>query len=134
MNLNSGSVIVELPFLPVSVNRAFRTGNRKFFRSDSYEIFKRNVVAELYSQGWFTPVPWRSIGVAIWLIPKSRHLFDVDNRAKTLLDAFNKQVWEDDREIVELQIVRCFPEENEKTIVKIYKVEADYSPNPFKRS
>ena len=90
------SVTIWFNGLPVSVNRAWRMGGRKWFRSKQYTEYLAAVAERLARIG--SPVcPWNAIQVTIWFFPPDRRAYDADNRTKTLFDALTKAgFWPDD--------------------------------------
>jgi Holliday junction resolvase RusA-like endonuclease len=51
---------------------------------------------------------------------------DVDNRTKTVLDALNKIVWDDDRQIDELHALIVHRATNPRTEIEIYRKRPEW--------
>ena len=112
--------------LPVSVNRAFRAGKGKYFRSKEYDLYIERTRFEMMRFGW-PRAPWPRVHVTVWLFPPNRQKYDADNRTKTLLDALTHSgFWEDDSVVKRLDVLRGeVPDPGGATIVAAECADAD---------
>lgn len=119
------SIELFLPF-PPSVNRIYRVN----YRSKSFHISKegkkfKDSIDEIIRDDAGTFEPYYSsyenitlplitpIKLEIELIPKDRRLWDIDNRAKFLIDCLEGYFFKNDNQIIEL-IIRKLPFNKEK--------------------
>lgn len=103
---NPASCTVRLPF-PPSVNSAWRVFGNRLIISKSGRDYRETIaalVAEMEQQPFTGPLT-----VELWLVPKTRRKYDVDNFTKTLFDSLTKaNFWEDDEQVYEL-IIHKYP-------------------------
>jgi len=126
----SAVVIIEIPELPCSVNKAFSTFRGHRITTRDYKAWARlveqyipdnipdlsrsclSVEIDLIAPNWFTKVG-------------SIRKVDVDNYAKTCLDAIFYHLPIDDSHIFTLKISKVVSDsQNRRTVVRIYDLSA----------
>lgn len=102
------SVVVNLVIRgePHAWKRAARRGGRTFDDPENIKA-KENLVEkfEWAYPKWKQPISRRRLGVQIFA-QTHQNANDIDNFAKLPLDAFNKKIWYDDRQICELYVFK----------------------------
>lgn len=116
---NCDQIILRLPFLPTSTNRAWRTFRGKWVLSQEYAKFKKRVAAEVLR---LPPdqqrITWPFCRVTVYLFPATTRKIDVDNRNKTLFDALTFcRFWPDDDCVTATHNIRCRPVKGGATVV-----------------
>jgi Holliday junction resolvase RusA-like endonuclease len=96
---------IVVPGNPVSVNRAYRTGQGNFYMDGKTSAWKDLV-------GWQAKAQWRGpaaagrVKVRLDLFFKGNQRRDLDNCAKPILDALEGITFENDSQVDELHLVR----------------------------
>lgn len=94
-----------LPF-PPSVNSLWRTGRGRMYRSKRYEAW-REKAADAVSAVWRAEPMDGAVSVTIRVYGDSRRSWDLDNRAKAVLDALQDfGVIVDDEQVHHLELHR----------------------------
>lgn len=96
---------IIVPGNPVSVNRAYRTGNGNFYMDSKASAWKDLVGWQARAQ-WKGPAASGRVKVRLDLFFKTKQRRDLDNCAKPILDALEGIVFENDDQIDELHMVR----------------------------
>lgn len=94
-----------LKTLPVSINRAYKSGNGRFYKSQEAKEAQEAMAWEARSQYCGKPLIGPvSIKIAFYW-PQIRR--DIDSGLKSTLDALTGIIYEDDRQVADLQITRA---------------------------
>lgn len=113
--------------IPVSTNRIWRNNSRVTYLSSEYKQFLRYVAVIVGGD----PLPWEWVAVDILFRPPDKRRRDVDNLAKSLLDAFTHAgLWKDDSCVVSLRITRGTPTKGGRTYVAITPRQSGFDPSP----
>ena len=101
-------MILELPY-PPSVNTYWRANGKRRFISKEGVVFKNAVMAYCIDQhikSWND----KRLNVFVYIHPRSKRRFDLDNCLKAILDALMAaHVYDDDSQIDMLSITRAEP-------------------------
>lgn len=114
-------MILELPY-PPSVNTYWRANGKRRFISKEGVLFKTEVQAICFREkvGSFGDA---RLSVNVYIHPRSRRIFDLDNCLKAILDALMAAgVYDDDSQIDILSIARSDPVINGKAVVSINEI------------
>ena len=114
-------MILELPY-PPSVNTYWRANGKRRFISKEVVLFKTAVQAICFRDkvGSFGDA---RLSVNVYIHPRSRRIFDLDNCLKAILDAMMAAgVYDDDSQIDQLSINRVEPCIGGKTMVVISEI------------
>lgn len=111
--------VVKLPWAP-SVNALWRNRAKHVYISKRYKEFLAASKCAVLAQK-VTPIDGaEELYVSIKLYPPSRRSYDVDNRAKAILDALtNVGFWPDDKIVKKLTIEKKKPVSKGVVIVEI---------------
>jgi crossover junction endodeoxyribonuclease RusA len=110
-------MFLVLPY-PDSVNNHWRRSGDRIHISPSGVEYRMRV-RTLASQ-WKLPCLEGRLSVSIWLAPPDNRKRDIDNIAKSVLDALTyARVWKDDSQIDRLLLSRLLPMRNGKLLVEI---------------
>jgi crossover junction endodeoxyribonuclease RusA len=115
---------VELPY-PPSINHYWRrVGNRTLISREG-RVFRRKVLSILRTLNPLCSV--NTLAVSIEVYPPDRRRRDLDNLLKSLLDAMQHGgLYQDDSQIVQLQIEKKEVVPNGKTVVQIREVACSH--------
>lgn len=114
----------EFPFGAVSTNRIWRNWRGRTIPAPAYTEFKKRVAAVMFGEA---PCEWEWVGVRVWLAPRRRGKFDVDNHVKSLFDALTAcGFWPDDQCVSELTVRRIQPRKEGLVYMEVYPVEGQY--------
>ena len=110
---------LELPY-PPSVNHYYRRVGHRTLISREGRSFRRRVCAVVAADG-VEPLKGR-LRIEIEVYPPDRRRRDIDNVQKALLDALEHGgAYQDDSQIVKLEIEKCEPVRGGRTLVRIRK-------------
>ena len=111
-------MILELPY-PPSVNTYWRANGKRRFISKEGMLFKTAVNAICIRDG-IRSFGSARLSVNIYIHPRSRRIFDLDNCLKAILDALMAaNVYDDDSQIDMLSIARSTPKPGGSAVVSI---------------
>jgi len=115
-------MILELPY-PPSVNTYWRANGKRRFISKEGMLFKAAVNGICIRDG-IRSFGSARLSVNIYIHPRSRRIFDLDNCLKAILDALMAAgVYDDDSQIDFLSIKRAEPRIGGAAMVVITKYE-----------
>lgn len=112
---------------PVSVNKMYGLsklpkggGERHKFLSAEAKEFEDKIIKEI---GFITNIIDHPVKIELEIHRKTKRQFDIDNCAKPILDAITKSgFWTDDNLVYELNMKKFINEDEDKIIIKIYKI------------
>lgn len=111
-------MVIELPY-PPSVNTYWRANGKRRFISKEGMLFKSTVQA-ICLRDKATSFGAKRLSVNIYIHPRSRRIFDLDNCLKAILDALMAAgVYDDDSQIDMLSIARSTPKPGGAAVVSI---------------
>jgi len=118
-------LVIDLPFLPVSVNACYRASGKRVYKSKRLREFDKKMEAVLNGLDKIDgPV---SLDVEFEL--KSKRKRDIDNLLKSLIDGLENRVIGDDSNIIKLSAIKYFGKVNRtKIIIKKYPDQLDLVP------
>lgn len=104
-------ITLSMPY-PPSTNRLWRSartnGKTKVLNSDEAKRFYSHAAVAIAEQGARGRKLAGPIEMTVTLYPRNRAKFDIDNRLKSLLDAFTKSaVWIDDSQVQRITVERA---------------------------
>lgn len=115
---------ITLPFLPISVNRLYRTTEQRGKRALTEEAWaERGTIGMIAALSGFCPEDKTEYGVRVTFTLPSRRGADIDNYFKQLLDSVFGQ--EGDKGIVELRAKKRIEKGVRQTDMTIWTVEHD---------
>lgn len=92
--------------LPPSTNHIWVASGKRRYLSKEYVAFK-GLVAHIVHRERVPKFGAQRMAVAVELCPPNKRMFDIDNRAKALLDALTEcGVWADDSQVDQLHLKR----------------------------
>ncbi len=111
-------MVIELPY-PPSVNTYWRANGKRRFISKEGVLFK-TAVKEICRRENVRNFGSARLCVNIYIHPRSRRNFDLDNCLKAILDALMEaNVYDDDSQIDMLSIARSDPKKGGAAVVSI---------------
>lgn len=111
-------MLITLPY-PPSVNTYWRANGKRRFISKEGQLFKTAVQA-ICIRDKATSFGSKRLAVNIYIHPRSRRIFDLDNCLKAILDALMAaNVYDDDSQIDMLSITRSNPIKGGASVVSI---------------
>lgn len=114
-------MIVTLPY-PPSVNTYWRANGKRRFISKEGILFKTAVQA-ICLRDKVTSFGNKRLDVHIYIHPRSKRQFDLDNCLKAILDALMAaNVYDDDSQIDMLSIARSNPIKGGAAVVSIHEI------------
>ena len=115
-------MILELPY-PPSVNTYWRANGKRRFISKEGVLFKTAVQA-ICMQDKIKSFGDSRLSVNIYIHPRSKRKFDLDNCLKAILDALmNANVYDDDSQIDMLSITRSTERKGGAAVVSINEIK-----------
>lgn len=109
---------LTLRTLPISTNRAYKSGNGRFYKSQEAKDSQEAMAWEARSQYRGKPLSGALIcRLSFFWRDKRRH--DLDNPCKALLDAFTGILWDDDSQIVSLALLKEYDKHNPRVEVLV---------------
>lgn len=115
-------MILELPY-PPSVNTYWRANGKRRFISKEGVLFKTAVQA-ICTRDNVGSFGNARLSVSIYIHPRSRRIFDLDNCLKAILDALmSANVYDDDSQIDMLSITRSDAKKGGAAVVSIYEIK-----------
>ena len=106
---------------PVSVNALYRSVKGRVQVSEKARAWKAQAMARLDSSRRFG-VDWPlagRLGVLIEAYSPNRRARDLDNLIKAVLDAGNRSLWLDDKQIDDIRIVRMEPDPYRRGFIRL---------------
>lgn len=121
---------------PTSTNTNWRAGNGAIYLSKKYRNFLKQsaieIKATVWSHQWKPFSPRDRLAVRIVLFPPDYRVFDVDNRAKAILDTFTRSgIWKDDSCVDLLILQRGYPTPSGRAIVEIFQTNQMEDPEKY---
>lgn len=111
--------VIKLPWAP-SVNAIWRNRAKHVYISKRYKEFLEASKCAYWSQKVAPIDGSEELYVSISLYPPSRRSYDVDNRAKAILDALtNVGFWPDDKIVKKLTIEKKKPISKGAVVVEV---------------
>lgn len=121
-------MIISIPGLPISVNKAFSTDFRtkRRFKSKEYSAYEKGFKCDITEKEPIDPLDKLHVTIELhtnWLTKAgSIRKVDVANYEKTLIDVLSKRLGFEDSQIFVLTLVKVQSVEIERTIVVIGKI------------
>lgn len=112
----------EFPFLPPSVNACYRSYNRRVIKSVKLKSFQQQIIQFFDDLDETIPLLEGKLKVTIQYHLPNRRNVDIDNFCKSMLDSVEGILYENDREIYELNLTKFLNTGSAKTIFKIEKI------------
>lgn len=99
------SIIITLPFLPISKSNGYRTGKGRMFKTTAIKD-QEALIIEAANKALPTDyvVTTKPIKITAVFYYADKRRRDLDNHMKLLLDCFNKLIFKDDSQILEIHI------------------------------
>jgi crossover junction endodeoxyribonuclease RusA len=119
-------ILLNLPYAP-SVNTYWRRGRFSTYLSPVGREFKK-AVAEYIVESNTPKLGDARVRITMVIRPRSKRKFDIDNLAKSVLDAISQEgagVIDDDEQVDELHIIRGDPIKGGKIVVTIEVLDGD---------
>ncbi len=111
-------MVIELPY-PPSVNTYWRANGKRRFISKEGMLFKAAVQA-ICIRDRVQSFGKSRLSVNVYIHPRSKRIFDLDNCLKAILDALMAaNVYDDDSQIDMLSITRSDPKKGGAAVVSI---------------
>ena len=114
-------MLITLPFLPISVNRSYRTSNNRVYKTKTLCDFEKKVV-DLFETFEHVKLLKGNLTADITFELKSCRKRDLDNMLKSLLDNLESRVFENDNQIFEINCRKIHGCSEEKTIINIFEI------------
>ena len=114
-------MLITLPFLPISVNRSYRTSNNRVYKTKTLCDFEKKV-DELFETFEHVKLLKGNLAADITFELKSCRKRDLDNMLKSLLDNLESRVFENDNQIFEIKCKKIHGCLEDKTIVNIFEI------------
>jgi crossover junction endodeoxyribonuclease RusA len=112
-------LILELPFLPPSVNACFRSYKGRVIKSARLKLFEQQMIQHFADTEDGIEMIEGHLKLTIEFSLPNRRNIDIDNLLKSLLDSLEGVVFENDSEVYELQVTKISNTGVSKTSVKI---------------
>lgn len=112
------SIQITIPFLPISVNQAYRSFRGRVVKSKKYLEFEQKMCPYLSECERLEG----NLKMTVQFFRKSRHKFDLDNLLKSLLDVLEGAVFDNDDQIYEIHVTKCYSG-FDQSIVHIEKID-----------
>lgn len=110
---------LEFPFLPPSVNACFRSYKGRVIKSAKLKTFEQQMIQHFAEMDrCFTFMEGKLRLTVVFHLPNKRNI-DIDNLLKSLLDSLEGIVFENDKEIYELNVSKILNTRESKTFVKV---------------
>lgn len=118
--------VFEVPGEPVPKQRARTVKGRTYTPERTREAEDAVLVAWMKAGVRHTPLKSDRYGVHLTFFRKTKRACDIDNLAKTVLDALNGVAWVDDSQVAILTLAKASARtDRPRTVVRIELVEAD---------
>jgi Holliday junction resolvase RusA-like endonuclease len=113
-------IIITLPFLPISKSNGYKTGKGRMFKGKDIKDQEALIVIAATKA---LPVDWvvseKPIKITAVFYYADKRRRDLDNHMKLLLDCFNKLIFKDDSQIIEIHIKKILGNKLPMTTVLI---------------
>ena len=106
--------------LPPTTNASFKVGNGRFYETNDYKQYKVLARAFVPQTIKVIPKPHKVRLDLAFHVSRDR---DIDSGLKCLLDAFNGRLYEDDSQIIELNVIKVKVDKANRGVV----VRSSYS-------
>lgn len=116
-------LLLNLPYAP-SVNTYWRRGRFSTYLSPIGREYKQKV-AEYVIENKVPKLGDTRVKITMIIRPRSKRKFDIDNLAKSVLDAISQEgagIIDDDEQVDELHIIRGEPIKNGRIVVTIEEI------------
>ena len=107
-----------LPFLPPSVNACFRSYKGRVIKSAKLKLFEQQMIQHFAEMVGLRLMEGKLKLTVVFHLPNKRNI-DIDNLLKSLLDSLEGVVFENDREIYEINASKILNTKESKTFVKV---------------
>jgi Holliday junction resolvase RusA-like endonuclease len=114
-------MLIIFPFLPISVNRCYRTSNNRVYKSKELCDFQKKV-DDIFENLEHVETLKGNLAADITFELKSCRKRDLDNMLKSLLDNLESRIFENDNQIFEIKCKKIHGCLADKTIVNIFEI------------
>jgi len=114
-------MLITFPFLPISVNRCYRTSNNKVYKSKALCDFEKKV-DDIFENLEHVEMLKGNLAADITFELKSCRKRDLDNMLKSLLDNLESRIFENDNQIYEIKCKKIHGCLYDKTTVNIFEI------------
>lgn len=112
-----------IPFRPPTVNTYWRRSGKNIHLSEKGIAFKRDVKLFMRTQK-NKKLSSEPLAVELILNFKGKTKRDIDNYCKVVLDSFIGILWEDDSQIIKLNIEKNIGEKEDNFILRVQEVDS----------
>ena len=112
-------LILDLPFLPPSVNACFRSYKGRVIKSARLKLFEQQMIQHFADNEDGIEMIEGHLKLTIEFSLPNKRSIDIDNLLKSLLDSLEGVVFENDSEVYELQVTKVSDTGVSRTSVKI---------------
>jgi Holliday junction resolvase RusA-like endonuclease len=113
---------IELDFLPPSLNSMYRFANKRMFKLKSVTEFENKVYTLIKDL-----IPFKGpVELTICFYTSDKRKHDIDNLLKALFDALTYFAFEDDDQVVHVDMWKVRAEKS-KTCIIVKEVQANFS-------
>lgn len=112
-----------IPFRPPTVNTYWRRSGKNIHLSEKGTAFKRNVKLFMRTQK-NKKISDKPLAVDLILNFKGKTKRDIDNYCKGILDSLTGILWEDDSQIIKLNIEKNIGEKEDNFILRVQEVDS----------
>jgi Holliday junction resolvase RusA-like endonuclease len=107
--------------IPPSTNSIYNYGRGRIYHSKKYKEYKANLQKLLLSFKKKMVKNNKSVALSI-LVAQPRRTGDIDNRLKSLLDTLQGFIYENDKQVSEINLIRIY---SKKPYIKVFVEEIE---------